>query len=70
MIKNLSSSSVPEKTFDKAPAVVHANDMDIARDVCYKLQRSHCRVQGGKGSKRRKEDLRAIHKNWDDIRWS
>lgn len=70
MIKPLLQSPRAEKTFDKAPAVVHANDMDIAKDVCYKLQRSHNRVQGGKGSKRRAEDLRAIHKNWDDIRWN
>jgi hypothetical protein len=70
MVKNLSTSPVAEKTYDKAPAVVHANDLDIAKDVCYKLQRSHNRVQGGKGSKRRIEDIRAIRNNWDDIRWT
>jgi len=69
MTKKLTSSPIGEKSYDRAPAVVHSNDMAIVADVIEKRRFSELRVKGGKGSKRRQEDTRAVRHNWYHIRW-
>ena len=57
------------KGYDRAPNVVHANDLDCAKSVMEKIRFSEIRVKNGKGSKPRKVDYPSFSENWKNIRW-
>jgi len=53
----------------ESPAITH-NENELFHEIADKTVRSFNRVQNGKGSGRRTENIKLIHDNWDDIDWS
>ena len=62
-----------KKKIKGGPSVVHGSSDkaqgDWMREVMTETSRKFTSVKNGKGHKRRTEDIKKIHANWDDINW-